>query len=395
MDAQHRLHALDNLRAHMMLLGVVFHTGINYAGGEPQPSWPFRDAATDQGIAVLLDFLHVFRMPVFFMVAGFFTVLLIRRRSLQGLLKNRSQRILIPFLLFLLPVSWLCSNGVQAGLALMEGGQFEWRVPESIGDGSLFHFWFLYFLLIYYVVLALGWWCCQLLGVGLSRWLQSNDNLLIRHGPLLWGPLVGMALYGYGSPRVSAPDSFAPGLPVLLYYGVFFAAGACLYGLKTPLQAMCRHMGYWWALLLVGAVGLVAAEMVVLTPSELEDRSYSLAGGVFQGIFTCSLCFLVMGLYLRYGNKQSPFTRYFTDASYWVYLVHLPLTLWLPLWIADWQWGAWAKFGFCVMVITAVCVVSYHLLVRSTALGRLLNGRQYPFTLPLPARNGYNVARQS
>ncbi len=47
---------------------------------------------------------------------------------------------------------------------------------------------------------------------------------------------------------------------------------------------------------------------------------------------------------------------YLAQSSYWVYEIHMPAT-------------------------AAVSLLSYHLLVRSTPLGSLLNGRRYPFTL--------------
>ena len=37
----------------------------------------------------------------------------------------------------------------------------------------------------------------------------------------------------------------------------------------------------------------------------------------------------VTGLFLRHLNHHVPVVRYVVDASYWVYLVHLPFTLWI------------------------------------------------------------------
>ena len=48
--------------------------------------------------------IHGFRMPLFFLVSGFFTAMLWRRRGLVALLKQRAKRILLPCLLGLVTV---------------------------------------------------------------------------------------------------------------------------------------------------------------------------------------------------------------------------------------------------------------------------------------------------
>ncbi|MEO7548522.1 MAG: acyltransferase, partial [Ramlibacter sp.] len=46
-------------------------------------------------------------------------------------------------------------------------------------------------------------------------------------------------------------------------------------------------------------------------------------------------------------------------------------------------WPTFAKLSLNVLATTAVCLASYHLLVRFTAVGALLNGRRYPRTGPV------------
>jgi peptidoglycan/LPS O-acetylase OafA/YrhL len=65
---QRRYHALDGLRAGMMLLGIVFHAALPYT---TLPRWPFKDSSTHPVFDVLTVFLHIFRVPIFFAMAGF------------------------------------------------------------------------------------------------------------------------------------------------------------------------------------------------------------------------------------------------------------------------------------------------------------------------------------
>ncbi|MRU29811.1 acyltransferase, partial [Xylella fastidiosa subsp. multiplex] len=81
--APQRLHALDNLRALMIWLGIVLHVALNHL--TVASPLPWRDPQTSRVTDLLLLFIHGFRMPVFFVLAGFFVALLIERRGAGGM----------------------------------------------------------------------------------------------------------------------------------------------------------------------------------------------------------------------------------------------------------------------------------------------------------------------
>ena len=93
----HRYHALDGLRAAMMGLGLVLHTACAYGSRPLGPAWPAHDAYHN-GFAfdVVGGFIHAFRMPTFFAIAGFFAALIYHRRGAVGLAANRAKRIGLP-----------------------------------------------------------------------------------------------------------------------------------------------------------------------------------------------------------------------------------------------------------------------------------------------------------
>ena len=65
-----------------------------------------------------------------------------------------------------------------------------------------------------------------------------------------------------------------------------------------------------------------------------------------------------------------------------MYIVHLPIVIAVPGVLAPWPLPAVVKFAITLAVTTVATLVSYHYLVRSTAIGVLLNGRRYPRSLP-------------
>lgn len=101
-----RRHDLDALRAIAMLLGIVLHAALAFA---PIP-WTVQDTQQSEFYLVLFAFIHGFRMPLFFMLSGFFTAMLWRKRGLAKLVAHRFKRIFLPLLIgcfTIVPAMWL------------------------------------------------------------------------------------------------------------------------------------------------------------------------------------------------------------------------------------------------------------------------------------------------
>ena len=78
-----RFHALDAVRGGALVLGVFFHAAMSFMPG-PQ-IWVVMDEARSTEISVLFFVLHILRMTVFFVLAGFFARMLLTRRGVGGL----------------------------------------------------------------------------------------------------------------------------------------------------------------------------------------------------------------------------------------------------------------------------------------------------------------------
>lgn len=103
-----RRHDLDALRAVAMLLGIALHAWLSFA---PRVSavWPVQDVRQNGVFDVLNAAVHGFRMPLFFLISGFFTAMLWRSRGLKSLAKHRLRRIYLPFavsLITIIPITW-------------------------------------------------------------------------------------------------------------------------------------------------------------------------------------------------------------------------------------------------------------------------------------------------
>ena len=86
---------LDALRSFAMLLGVALHAAMSFV---PFP-WPVRDVERSDVLVLLIAAVHGFRMPLFFLLSGYFTMLVFRRRGLASLLEQRFMRIFLPLVI--------------------------------------------------------------------------------------------------------------------------------------------------------------------------------------------------------------------------------------------------------------------------------------------------------
>ena len=396
-----RLHALDALRAAMMFLGVLLHAAAAYIAHPAPDAWDYADVDRSVVFDVISYLIHSFRMPVFFAMAGFFSALLILQRGWRGFFANRVQRVVVPFALFALPL-WVADAIAMAltrdhGDGALARAAAALEVPDNLA--ILGHLWFLWYLMVFYLLFAVV--------VGLGR-LVVDGATLRRLGAWMgspWAPLVpalplALVLYPLPFCVLTTGSSLVPELCSVLAYGVPFLVGAWLYVRRDLLERLRQRA---WPFLCVG-IGLVVVNLLLSLAQVAQQTTVRLQGTAPPGAWQAALAlgaalatwFLVFGCVgaaLRLAPRGSPLVRYAADASYWVYLVHHSMVVFCVGQLGRWRAPAELKCALVVVVVTGIGVVSYHLLVRSTPLGALLNGRRYPFVGPRAMGNAIRAGR--
>lgn len=100
---------LDALRGFAMALGIVLHASLSFF----ESGWPIQDPAQEGWFALCMAVIHSFRMPLFFILSGFFTAFMLRRSGLAATVRQRLLRLFLPLLLAVLtiaPLSHLLSS---------------------------------------------------------------------------------------------------------------------------------------------------------------------------------------------------------------------------------------------------------------------------------------------
>jgi len=375
-----RLHALDSLRAIMMLLGLVLHSAISYGQIDFGSAWSLKDPETTSPIFdMLVGYIHAFRMPVFFAIAGFFGALLFYERSPRLMVRNRLSRVVYPFVVFLFllwpPVvfAWVFTTLRMAG----DAGPWFATVAAILNPLVLIptnpmHLWFLEYLIVFsFVAWALGLLLKRRPGV--SARIRRAYELLMRLPvlrPLAFAALTFTLLYLMGSTWPEKTGGFLPAWRPLVNYFTFYIFGWLLYGSRQLVTGLPRH---GWPFVIVASALLLAKGVFATSLGQVAAMALS-------ALSVWCFVFGITGLFVRYFSRRSETMRYVSDASYWFYLIHLPLTaLGAGLLIGS-GLPAGVKFALVLGGTTAVCWVTYVYLVRGTFVGQFLNGRKYPRT---------------
>ena len=98
-------------------------------------------------------------------------------------------------------------------------------------------------------------------------------------------------------------------------------------------------------------------------------------GILLQTAYAWMMCFGLVGLFGIVASRERSWVRYLSDASYWIYICHLPLMLALQMALLDWALDVHLKFVLVCTVTVAVSLAAYGY-VRYTPIGTALNGRR-------------------
>jgi hypothetical protein len=391
--AAERLHGLDAVRGYALLLGVVFHATMSFLPG-PHQVWPVRDTQASDALAVVFFVSHTFRMTTFFLIAGFFAHLMVAKRGVKGFVRDRLKRIALPMVVgWPILLAGILAASVYAGWVAT--GHIPTRPPAAPNPPPLAfpltHLWFLYVLLwLYSGTLLVRWLVTRSDPRGrLMARLDGLTRFVAGHplGFLAPALVAAVALNGFSGWLLwfgfPTPDnSLIPNLPAMVEFALAFGLGWMINRQPELLAGLRRR----WAPNLAIAVVAIAACLgwiglqPVVTPQPPGVAKLAYALGYTLGAW--SLTYAVIGLALRFLADHSPARRYIADSSYWIYLVHLPLVMALQAAVSQAAWPWEVKFAVILGVGFTLMFASYHLLVRRTVIGAILNGRRIPRAAP-------------
>jgi len=364
-----RIVYIDYLRNFANITRCFIHAAVPYMV-TAAPMWP----VNDQG-SWFFDFAifesHLFVMELFFMISGFMFAMELKRSTVRKTIKNRFNRIIIPFVLGLIIIVPI----VLSLFSLSENVGFSFLhldiLQQSYVNGWVLgfeqfyptaHLWFLYYLIIFYSLTLL-----------LKKVIfKIKANSIVR--VILIGMFISsICMFFMNRWIVENPLTLIPEIPSLVHYYSFFLIGIISYNVPTLAEDINKNANYLLGVGLLLAFGAIVPQLWF----ESTDLEYYFLLKAVAIVLSCSAIYLlVLGLWgyaSRLKLKDSKLLRYVTDSSYWVYLSNMPIVVILQIMIIPLAIPVFLKFLIVFVGAFAISMLTYEYFVRYTIIGGLLN----------------------
>lgn len=342
-----RLLALDGARAFAATLVLTLHCLVSFI--ETPIGWAIQDRSRHIGADFALWTGRAFVMPAFFLLSGFFSRLIVERGGVRGFLRQRAARVLLPLAITIVPISMAMNALWDRGRALAGRAAVGAQVPvlrASELPVTLAHLWYLYYLLVLSVLVAV-----------LPRRPLRAGGLL----PLLAAAPVAAVLLYEGKLQIDTPLSFRVEPAIAAYYAAFFVWGWLLD--DEGLDAYARRLPIFFGT----AIALLAALVfpVIASAAPGAPPRAPAAALVASAAFTCLAVAAFLGACVRFVRRESPAIRLMAEASYWTYIVHLPVAVFLQEEVALARWPGPLKYLLVAALTTGVCLGTWWLFARA------------------------------
>lgn len=376
-----RRYDLDWLRVLGVLLLIPFHVALIFVF-DPFTIMYIRDSVNSRILAEVTGFIHMWHMPILFMVSGAATFFALGYRSVGEYIRERSLRLFIPLafgLLTFVPFTvYLQHSDV---LSFQEGYAkfFQIDLEQLDGMNGAFtpaHLWFILFLFVF-----------SLIGLPIFLWLRSEK------GKRAIKAIGGTLQHPWGLAALGIPLTLAAATGILgdmnpLYYFLIFFYGFVLASDIRFQQAIDQLT--WIAL----TFGMFAAALNILAPIrnfEPWSVQWAALGLIYQmGRWTLTLA--VLGLGHRFLNRTNNVLRYASEAAMPFYLLHMTFSVVTGYFVIQLNAAVAVKYPLIVLIATGLTLAAYELVRRWNVL-RWLFGMKL-IKQEMPASSNAKITRQ-
>ena len=377
-----RLYFIDHLRVSLVILVVIHHAAMVYGAAAPfyyvEPP-AFNELRTFQALLVFVLVNQSFFMGALFLLAGYFAPASFDRKGAGSFLKEKLLRLGIPLVAFFFVLNPVASIAYHLMPTAITGitAPLTWQdYPDLIGMGPL---WFVAVLLIFNFAYV-GW-----------RWVTKNRAVKTQKtlaGVTYLGIItftVALAVASYLIRLVVPLGKSVLDFPTLAYlpqYLGLFVAGAVA-NRRDWFRTLSNAKG------IVGITAAVTAG-VFLFPLAFSGRLFSLALGpalgnsmgnghwqsaiyaIWDSVFAVGMTLGLIVLFRRLLNGSGKLGRFLSAQSYGVYIVHIPLVVYLAYAMRGIDVANLMKFALLTVIAIPVCFGVAYLLRRIPGVSRIV-----------------------
>ena len=343
----------------MMVLGVFVHTALILP-----LFYPDRSYADGLAIAGIYQFIHIFRMPTFFFLAGIFGSALLLKADYIGFIISRFKRIVsVVFVAGAIIAAVLLPAGCQACSAVGS---------STYLDNGWLHLWFLFYLaIISHAVLLIHW----LFSKGSEQGYKKVLVFLAKK--ITFNPLVLLVLTALTMliPEYLGRDgalkmtfSLIPNPSLLAVFTLFYVVGWISF---YDIDQVFINLKKWaWLNLVIGSISGLSVGLLSVFGVNFALHAF---------LYTAGMWFITVGLvgiFIRYFPKRTKVFGFFIDASYWVYLWHVIFVLLFAYLFSLVGISLWFSFALTSLLSLFITAYIYEWFVKDTLVDKWLSGRR-------------------
>ena len=336
--------ALDTARATAMVLVVATHAALSFM--VTPIGWAVQDRSQNLGFDLFAWIVRAFAMPTFFWLSGYFSRVVLERGGLRGFVRHRVVRILIPLALAVVPCSLVLSAMWDWGREVSLRAEVASNIPKLQSSEIpivLGHLWFLYYLL---------WLSLVAMAIRIARVRVPEGMVLVAiPAAITFGVLASLHAV-----HTDTPLGFVPDVPIAIYMGAYFA-----WGWWTRPDQLRVYDTLEWRSHAIAPLFL-AVEIPTLAGGTTAPWYASAA----SALFTIAMMIALLGLCVRYA-RANRVVRLASAASYWTYIVHVPIVVALQIVLARVAVPGPLKYVAIVAIAMASSVASYAVFERLKA----------------------------
>lgn len=366
-----RKYFIDWLRIGLIISVFFFHVGMIF---RPE-QWHVNSTETFAFLDPIMWWLHLWRMPLLFLVSGVGTFYALGFRTTKQYIKERFTRLYVPFAIgfFTLVPLMVYVERIELYTSfwhyiphMFDGG------PYPAGNISWHHLWFILYLFIISLLIA-----------PFISYTRSGHYNMVR-GKLIaftskkmglnW--LLPVLIVSQLVLRQYFPNSthaLYNDWAYFTYYLLFFLSGFVLFTSDKVINRLANDRRLYLYQTLLFTILLFALPSILGAPSELQDY----LRGITEMVVSLSCGLSALGYFKTYFNKDHKFRKILNEAIYPFYLLHQPFLIFVGYVVLQWNISYTAQAILITIISLALIIGCYWFIIRRFNVLRITFGMKW------------------
>ena len=361
-----RKYFIDWLRISLILSVFLYHIGMYFNTWD----WHVKNNELTTSLNKLMRFLHLWRMPLLFLVSGVGTFYALGYRNTKQYLKERFNRIFIPFLIGVLTLV-----PIQVYLERIENYSSLWNYYLHMFDGiypkgnfSWHHLWFLLYLFLISLLIS-----------PFLRYLRSEKfqhfqlkMIAFLSKPLALNLIAVILITSQAILRQFFPESthaLYNDWAYFVYYLLFFLAGFILMTNEKMTDAIMNQRRLFLVETILCTAFMFSVSSMFINRI-LMDWLYGISG-ILIG-WSCGIT--ALGYAKKYLNFNSKWRKVLNEGIYPFYLLHQPVILIFGFYFKDLEISIPLKFGLLTICSFLSSSLIYWFFIKRFNITRIMFG---------------------